>query len=195
MKLTASLHKRRPMRGPGQDVRQAIDIVLTHIKRHGTSLWGHVLRIPKRVGGGIRVVDRTNNALEGFFRTVKHGERRRSGRKSLTQDLEQLPPGAALAMNLTIEDYVTILCGSLEQLPSAFAELDARKETSLAGTNAATASAEPLESDVASASLPAADRRLIRTTQMESRILAAARSRAPRTVATATPRSRRATAL
>jgi hypothetical protein len=194
-KLTASLRKRRPKRGPAQDARQAIDVVLAHIDRHGPSLWGHLIRLPKRAGGGIRVVDRTNNILESFFRTVKHGERRRSGRKVLTQDLEQLPPGAALAMNLTADDYVRIVCGSLDQLPRAFAELDAHKETSLAGTNAANTSDTILETDVASASLPTADRRLIRAAEMEIRIMAAAKSRAPRIVATATPRSPRATAL
>ena len=30
----------------------------------------------------------------------------------LTQDLEQLPPAAALAINLKSADYVAILCGS-----------------------------------------------------------------------------------
>ena len=98
-------------------------------------------------------------------------------------------------MNLTVDDYVRLVCGSLDQLPRAFAELDAHKETSLAGTSAATASATTLETDVASASLPAADRRLIRTAEMEIRIMAAAKSRAPRMVAAATPRSTRATVL
>ena len=74
-----------------QDVREAIDIVLEHLERHGGSLWGHVIRLPKEAGGGIRLVDRTNNALESFFRRMKQGERRRSGRKVLTYDFEQMP--------------------------------------------------------------------------------------------------------
>src|SRR2546430_17146856 len=63
----------------------------------GPYLWGHALRLPRRVGGGIRLVARTNNGLESLFHTIKHGERRRSGRKILTQDFEILPPAAALA--------------------------------------------------------------------------------------------------
>jgi len=123
--LTNSLRQRRPERGPAKDTRLAIDLVLAHLERHGDSLWGHAIPMPERLGGGIRLVDRTNNILEGFFHTMKHGERRRSGRKDLAQDFERLPPAAALAANLTRPDYVSIVCGSLDQLPQAFARLDA----------------------------------------------------------------------
>src|SRR5256884_1775609 len=105
-----------------------------HLDRHGPYLWGHALRLPRRVGGGIRLVARTNNGLESLFHTIKHGERRRSGRKILTQDFEILPPAAALATNLHHADYVSLLCGSLDRLPEAFAALDApqdRKSTRL----------------------------------------------------------------
>ena len=62
----------------------------------GESLWGHLTQLPSLAGGGTRLVGRTNNLHEGFFRGGKQGERRRSGRKKLTQDLEQLPADAAL---------------------------------------------------------------------------------------------------
>ena len=47
-------------------------------------------------------------------------------------DLEDQPAQAALAANLYCLDYVRIVCGTLEQLPRAFAELDhdGIKETS-----------------------------------------------------------------
>ena len=173
-----TLRLRRPERGPAQDERQAIDIVLDHLDRHGNSLWGHVIRLPKRVGGGIRLVDRTNNALEGFFRTLKQGERRRSGRKVLTYDFEQLPAGAALVANLARPDYMKILCGSLDQLAQAFAELDAdeRKRNPAASP---TQHEHALECEVVSSSMPAADRALIRGDALRACILAAAESRAP----------------
>ena len=178
--LRASLKKRRPMRGPAQDTRKAIDIILTHLERHGPSLWGHVIALPPAAGGGIRVVERTNVILESFFHTIKHGERRRSGRKVLTQDLEHLPAAAILARNLTCPDYVAILCGGLEHLPRAFAQLDAPNRTASLQVRRRHAAQTADDADIVSSSLPAADRALVRTDVMQLRVLTEARSRAPR---------------
>ena len=179
--LTVSLKKRRPERGPAQDRRQAIDVVLAHLDRHKEYLFGHVLPRPACLGGGLHLVDRTNNALEGLFHALKHDERRRSGRKVLTQDLEQLPPAAALAINLDSPDYVAILAGSLENLPAAFAALDASNTRRSAVVAAASRRSQAeTECDVVSASLPRVDRRIVRHEALSRRIKAAARSRAPR---------------
>ncbi len=90
--LVDSLREHRPRRGPAQDLRQAIDLVLRHTDVHGSTLWGHAVELPAEAGGGIRLVERTNYLLENLNHDIKHGERRRSGRKKLTQDLENLPP-------------------------------------------------------------------------------------------------------
>lgn len=174
--LTRSLRRRRPERGPAQDSREAIDIILDHLKRHGKSLWGHVIQMPARVGGGIRVVARTNNQVEGFFHQMKHGERRRSGRKVLSRDFEVLPAGAALAYNLNHPDYVNLLCGSLEKLPEAFAALDLSNRT----RDRKRSSPDPLELETFSAAFPQADRRIVRADRLRRIIEDAARSRAPR---------------
>jgi hypothetical protein len=92
------------------ETRRAIDLILDHLRRHGRSLWGHVVRLSKAAGGGTRVVDRTNNLMEGTFKVTKHGERRRSGRKVLTHDLESMPPAALLVHNIERQDYLTIVC-------------------------------------------------------------------------------------
>jgi hypothetical protein len=178
--LRTSLKKRRPMRGPAQDTREAIDIILTHLERHGPSLWGHVIALPPAAGGGTRVVERTNVIRESFFHTIKHGERRRSGRKVLTQDLEHLPAAAVLARNLTCPDYVAILCGGLEHLPHAFAQLDAPNRTASLPVRRRHAAQTADDADIVSSSLPAADRALVRTDVMQLRVLTEARSRAPR---------------
>jgi len=179
--LTASLKKRRPERGPAQDRREAIDVVLAHLDRHQPYLFGHVITLPAGMDEDIRLVDRTNNICEGLFHSLKHDLRRRSGRKILTQDLEQLPPAAALAINLKSADYVAILCGSLEKLPAAFAALDASNTRRSAVVKAAaTRSRTETECDVVSASLPKVDRRIVRDQNLCRRIKAAARSRAPR---------------
>ncbi len=176
--LVASLKNRRPERGPAQDTRNAIDLILRHVEDHGDYLWGHTISLPMEQGGGIRLLERTNNLLEGFFKEMKHNERRRSGRKILTQDFENLPAEATLAYNLNYEDYVAIVCRSLDKLPEAFAKLDCeRKQRTLENrpqTDFASIVNLPLTE---SASLPSADRRLIRTEQMRQRILSVAKSR------------------
>jgi hypothetical protein len=169
-KLTTSLRERRPERGPAKDLRAATDLILSHLDRHEPHLWGHVIPIPQECGGGIRLVDRTNNILESWFGSLKHGERRRSGRKILTQDFERLPPSAALAANLDCPDYVETLCGSLANLPTAFARLDAVNRHK-------PAARKQTGPDPETASLSTRDRRLVRMPALEHLITAAALSK------------------
>ncbi len=183
-RFTAALAAQRPARGPAQDTRKAIDLILDHLDRHGDYLWGHVISLPPVAGGGIRLVERTNNLLEGFFHAVKHAERRRSGRKILSRDMECLPPAAMLAFNLTREDYVATLCGSLARLPQAFADLDEHKRAhALIQPTDQPEQTRPALGELASTSLPAPDRKLVRSDAMTRRILNAG-GRAIRAVAT-----------
>ena len=181
--LVDSLRERRPQRGPAQDLRQAIDLILRHTDVHGPTLWGHAVELPAEAGGGSRLVERTNYLLENLNHNIKHGERRRSGRKKLTRDLENLPAGATLTFNLRDPDYVALLCGSLDQLAAAFAALDTDERTGQLmdqPTDPAPALfASP--SAMATASLPTDDRPLVRAEGMGRRLKAAAKSRAPRT--------------
>lgn len=180
-KWVVSLRQRRPARGPAQDTREAIDIILEHMAAHGSSLWGHPIKLPEHAGGGLRLVHRTNSLAENFFGGLKHDERRRSGHKNLGQDLEHLPAEAAIARNFEDDDYVAILCGSRDQLASAFAELDRdareQKRNLIQPEDREDIVVVP---HIASASLPTADRRVIRTEEMDRRIAAAAASRTPR---------------
>lgn len=177
------LRQQRPARGPAVDIREAIDLILKHIDVHGDNLWGHCVQLPEGAGGGVRLVSRTNATAENFFKGVKHDERRRSGRKNLGQDLESLPAEAALAYNLKHDDYVSLLCGSLDRLPEIFAELDRNERTNeLLGVNSNTEKHERLEDvlQISSASLCSADRQIIRTEEMDNRVTAAAQSRTSR---------------
>jgi hypothetical protein len=188
-KLTVSLRERRPQRGPAQDTRWAIDQILEHLDRHGDFLWGHAINLPPEVGGGVRLVFRTNNLLEGFYRAMKQGERRRSGRRTLADDLEHLPPEAALARNLLCPDYVEILCGTLEHLAGAFADIDAARRRRDRPADVPCDQEASIDTpDTASASLPKPDRIIVRAEALGGRILAAARSRAPRLSAIAAHR-------
>ena len=163
------------------DQRRAIDIVLAHLERHGPSLWGHVVKLPRAIGGGIRLVERTNVILESFWGDLKHGERRRSGRKDLSQDFEQLPAEAVLAQNLNHADYVAVVSGTLENLPRAFADLDAEDRSCALPVRVRAAASRTADcGDVVSASLPRADRDLVRSDVMQERVAAEIRSSAPR---------------
>ena len=184
--FTTSLRKRRPERGPAQDFREAIDVILDHLKRHGTSLWGHEVRLPATAGGGVRLVDRTNNLSEHFFHAMKHGERRRSGRQNLARDFELLPPESALVQNFNRADYVAIVCGSLERLPRVFAEMDARQRRKAPPRPEAAQHLVPVQQPFnETGSLPIADRRLIRSEDMKLCIDAIICSRPPRVTVSA----------
>jgi hypothetical protein len=107
-------------------------VILKYLDRYASHLFGHPARHAED-GKIIAVVERTNNVAEHFFGTDKQKLRRRLGRGNLGRDLEDQPAQAALASNLRHPDYVRVLCGSLEHLPAAFAELDQEKlrETTL----------------------------------------------------------------
>lgn len=100
-------------------------VFLKYFDRYGHLLFGHPT-LRDETGAIVAVVPRTNNAIEHFFGREKQRLRRRLGRANLGRDLEQQPAQAALAANLRHADYVRVLCGSIENLPVAFAALDAQ---------------------------------------------------------------------
>ena len=98
-------------------------IIVKYLDRYGDRLFGHPIRRDEK-GTIVAIVERTNNVAEHFFGNEKQQLRRRWGRANLGRDLEDQPAQAALAANLRHPDYVRVLCGSLDHLPMAFAELD-----------------------------------------------------------------------
>ena len=98
-------------------------IILKYFTKYRDQIFGHPVIIDDN-GTVIAVVQRTNNVDEHFFGNEKQRLRRRVGRAHLGRDLEDQPAQAALAANLRHPDYVRILCGSLENLHNAFANLD-----------------------------------------------------------------------
>jgi hypothetical protein len=67
--------------------------------------------------------DRTTNALEQWWRQTKRRCRVRHGRANLVRDMRVLPATALLVGNLTIEEYVKVVVGTLAQLPERLAEV------------------------------------------------------------------------
>jgi len=127
-----NLKKRHNSYRTNKDMRSAIKIIIDHLEKHGDYLWGHLLRLQLSNGEIMfKLVDRTNNILENFFHRMKHHERRRCGRKVLTKDFERIQPGAAIVMNLNDPVYVREVCGSLEQLPNLFSEIDQKMQDAI----------------------------------------------------------------
>ena len=106
-----------------QGLSSSETVILNYLDRYVKHLFGHPARRDPD-GNIIAVVERTNNVAEHFFGADKQKLRRRLGRANLARDLEDQPAQAVLAANLHHADYVRVLCGSLEHLPIAFAELD-----------------------------------------------------------------------
>ncbi len=112
-------------------------IILKYLDRYSSHLFGHPLLVDDD-GNILAVVERTNNVAEHFFGADKQKLRRRLGRANLGRDLEDQPAQAVLVSNLNHPDYVKITCGSLDNLPTAFAKLDRgeyKKESTLQRSN------------------------------------------------------------
>jgi len=157
-KYKASLQRQYPRRGPAKKQRQAIDKILKHLNEHEKNLWGHVIQMKKSAGEGFKIVCRTNNSLENFNGRLKQEERKRSGRKILTKDFEDLPEGMPLIKNLKKSDYVEILCGSLENLPAEIAKLDKYEQVK----KNVKPTQSVMDESYVTASLPKYDRQFIR---------------------------------
>ena len=159
---------KREYRGADKEKQKAIDTVFKHFKEHEGNLWGHIIQLPKIAGGGVKVVGRTNNSLENFNGRIKQVERKRSGRKVLSKDFEDMPEGVSLIRNLKKKDYVKILCGSLENLPVAIAKMDYAEQVKKYAKHSQTTKTESstivpeTESTVTTTSLPKPDRQFIR---------------------------------
>jgi hypothetical protein len=96
--------------------------IVDYLERYGSKLVGHPA-IRDSSGKVLAVVDRTNNPAERLFSVTKQRLRRRIGRAMLGRDLDLQPAQAVLVTNLLYPDYVRVLCGSLDNLPAALAQL------------------------------------------------------------------------
>lgn len=124
---TRRYHKDIRQRAEELDSKHANAVILTYLDRYIKQLFGHPSQLDDN-GKVVAIVERTNNVAEHFFGSDKQKLRRRLGRAHLGRDLEDQPAQAVLASNLLHGDYVRVLCGSLDNMPSAFAELDLKGE-------------------------------------------------------------------
>lgn len=107
--------------------RKGIDIIVQHLDKYWDGLFGHYLAL----GDSDRrylMVQRTNNISERFFRSVKRFMRRITGKKKLNREVNALGDRALVIFNLKTPAYVKLICGSLDNLPQAFAKLSQQGE-------------------------------------------------------------------
>jgi hypothetical protein len=102
--------------------RNGIDIIVKHLDKYGDGLFGHCLVLGDPDQRSL-MVQRTNNISERFFRGVKRFMRRITGKKKLNREVNAMPDQALLIFNLKTPGYVKLICGSLDNLAQAFAEL------------------------------------------------------------------------
>jgi len=114
--------RREHQRTLSAPLRTSIEIVLRHLDQYWDGLFGHCLPVSSPEERYL-MVQRTNNLSERFFRRVKRFQRRVTGKKRLNREVDALPPQALLVFNLATPGYVELLCGSLANLPRAFAAL------------------------------------------------------------------------
>jgi hypothetical protein len=113
--------------GLSPQVEKSIEIVLRHLEKYWDGLFGHCLHIADD-GQRYLMVQRTNNLAECFFRGIKRVVRRITGKKRLNREVDALPGHAFLVFNLKNPKYVELVCGSLDRLPEAFADLSRKGE-------------------------------------------------------------------
>ena len=102
--------------------RKGIDIIVKHLDKYWEGLFGHCLGLGDSDQRSI-MVQRTNNISERFFRGVKRYIRRITGKKKLNREVNALGDRALLVFNLKTPAYVKLVCGSLDNLAQAFADL------------------------------------------------------------------------
>lgn len=102
--------------------RKGIDIIVQHLDKYWDGLFGHYLELGDSDQRYL-MVQRTNNISERFFRGVKRFMRRISGKKKLNREVNALGDQALVVFNLKTPAYVKLICGRLDNLAQAFAEL------------------------------------------------------------------------
>ncbi|MCP4285343.1 MAG: hypothetical protein GY792_12960 [Gammaproteobacteria bacterium] len=120
--ITAYREQIRKQMAARKGASSAEVVILKYLDRYDNHLFGHPAKYDEG-GKLLSVVERTNNVAEHFFGADKQRLRRRLGRAHLGRDLEDQPAQVALTANLRHAEYVRVVCGSLEHLPCAFAEL------------------------------------------------------------------------
>lgn len=98
--------------------------MIKQIDKYWSKLFSDPIEVKTDAGVVLIHPQRTNNMLEQFFRTIKSGNRKKSGTSSLTKTLTTMLANTPLVKNLKIPEYVEIILEGKMNLAERFAEID-----------------------------------------------------------------------
>lgn len=98
-------------------------IVLEHLDKY----WSHIVleNVAVNVNGKEVMIEipRTTSGNESCFGMMKSDVRKRLGKKDIGRELNRYGDYLCYVQNLKREDYVRLVCGTIEDLPRAFEEI------------------------------------------------------------------------
>jgi hypothetical protein len=94
------------------------------IDKYGEKLFSDPIVVNTPNGTIIIYPQRTNNILEQFFRSIRRGERRKTGNDSMCRTLQTMLADTPLVKNLDNPRYMKILLNGKANLEELFADID-----------------------------------------------------------------------
>ena len=105
---------------------QGYQKMLAQIDQYWEKLFADPIEVQTLTGKLLIQPQRTNNAMERFFRSLKRALRRKSGNGSLAPSLRAMLADTPLVLNLRNPLYLKILLNGSSNLAQRFAQIDRR---------------------------------------------------------------------
>ncbi len=100
--------------------------MVKQIRQYWEKLFADPITVDTPQGKATFHPQRTNNILERFFRDIKRGHRRKTGRNSMSKKLKTMLADTPLVKNLENEEYLKIILNGKASLAELFSEIDAK---------------------------------------------------------------------
>jgi hypothetical protein len=100
--------------------------MVKQIRQYWEKLFADPITVDTPQGKVTFYPQRTNNILERFFREIKRGHRRKTGRNSMSKKLKTMLADTPLVKNLENEEYLKIILNGKACLAELFSEIDAK---------------------------------------------------------------------
>src|SRR3970282_2536994 len=98
-------------------------IVINHLEKYKDKLFLTNFRIDPNDPSKDIIMERTNNIEEQSFRKIKRNQRRIHGNRNVGHDLKFYGSYLPIVWNLTDDEYVKTVYGSMENIPVVFSQV------------------------------------------------------------------------